>query len=235
VSAEPHKRRLFIAIELPEDLRRHFHQIQSNWPAHPSYPSYPRMAEMKWVRPSALHITLQFLGQTPGERVAELETALLHAVRGKATFNVSLAPVAIVPTPARPRVLWVPIIHSPALHALQAAVIMETAQLGFPPENRAFSPHITLARFKRIARGAAWTDESRSSAGEPTARGPKPESGSGFVAETGPKFAEPLDGYQLPVAQVTLFESRLLSRGAEYVPLARALLEAPALPPGSEG
>lgn len=133
--------RLFVAIELPPEVKEQLTALKAD------------IFGASWVKPPALHLTLRFLGDRIDPiRMTPIKTALA-SVKG-APFPLALRGTGRFPALRRPsgskpaRVLWVGIAEQPALLALQAAVEQALATVDFPPEERAFSPHITLARLK---------------------------------------------------------------------------------------
>lgn len=136
--------RLFIALELPDAVKDQLVDLRGPIPG------------AAWVGRSAFHLTLRFVG----DGIAESEMITLRdglsAVDG-APFTLSLRGAGRFPPGDRrpPRVLWVGISAPPALLTLQAAVERAVVGAGFPPEDRPFSPHLTLARLKNPESGAA--------------------------------------------------------------------------------
>jgi 2'-5' RNA ligase len=130
--------RLFVAIEMPPDIRERI----------TSYVSLlkPRLANARCVRPEGMHITLKFLGNIADEKRQAIESTL-RKVRSP-SFELSLENVGMFPNARSPRVLWVGINSGPELAALAAQVDLALATVGFAREKRAFTPHVTLARFK---------------------------------------------------------------------------------------
>jgi len=101
----------------------------------------------RWTEPAAWHITLQFLGNSSAERLADL-VANLGKVNPQA-LPVQLGGVAFFD---RSRVVFLEVELSPELIALQQKVVQATSHCGFLPEERPYHPHITLARAKRKLR-----------------------------------------------------------------------------------
>ncbi|HCJ09555.1 MAG TPA: RNA 2',3'-cyclic phosphodiesterase [Clostridiales bacterium] len=152
-------------------------------------------ADVKWVSPENLHLTLKFLGDVPPGDVPEVASALELAVGGEAPFRVRLAGLGAFPSLSRPRVVWVGVGEGrERLEALAGRVDERLAEVGFPRERRRFSAHITLGRCR----------SSRNLAELKTA-----------LAErrnyTGPEFT---------VSRVVLFSSVLRPTGPIYTPLA---------------
>ena len=104
------------------------------------------LGSLRWVRPEGVHLTLKFLGETPADRLDAVRTAVAAAARRRAPFRLSLGPAGTFGG-RRPRVLWLAIEGDvEPLRELQSAVERELVAAGFPPEERDYSPHLTLAR-----------------------------------------------------------------------------------------
>ena len=132
--------RLFVAIDLPEAVRDSLRRLQDDLRRHD-------LAGLRWTRPEGVHLTLKFLGETPASSVPAIEGALARAVTGAAPFRLALGAPGTFGSRRGPRVVWVDVEGDlPPLQRLQSAVERELAGAGFPPEQRAFSPHLTLAR-----------------------------------------------------------------------------------------
>ena len=136
--------RLFVAINLPDNLRRAVWETGAPLRAA----SYP----VRWVDAAAIHLTLKFLGNVEEAREPEIVDAVQDAVRGAKPFSLALDGFGAFPTPYRPRVLWVGCEAAPPLELLQDRVERVCADLGFPVEGRPFHPHLTIGRARRDAR-----------------------------------------------------------------------------------
>jgi len=140
VEREDERLRLFVAIDLPEDVRESLGRLQTDLRRHD-------LPGLRWTRPEGVHLTLKFLGETPATSVAAIEGALARAVRGVPSFRLALGAPGTFGGRRGPRVLWVDVEGElQPLQQLQAAVERELAAAGFAPEERGFSPHLTLAR-----------------------------------------------------------------------------------------
>lgn len=135
--------RAFIAIPLPEPLCRQLAQIQQT--LEKQMPA----GSVRWVKPEGIHLTLKFLGDTPEEKIPAIRTALSAVAREAAPCAFTVGDLGCFPNLRRPRVVWVGV-QEPRGHlaALQAAVERAMASLGYPPEGRGFSPHLTLGRVR---------------------------------------------------------------------------------------
>jgi 2'-5' RNA ligase len=91
-----------------------------------------------------LHLTLKFVGEGPDETVEKI-TAALAQIRAN-QFPLDFKGYGFFPTAKSARVFWVGIETGPALSAIAALIDDAVAGLGIPREERAFSPHLTLAR-----------------------------------------------------------------------------------------
>ena len=137
---EPERLRLFVAIDLPEDVRESLGRLQDDLRRHD-------LSGLRWTRPDGVHLTLKFLGETPATSLPAIEGALDRAVRGVPSFRLALGTPGTFGGRRGPRVLWVDVEGElQPLQQLQAAVERELAAAGFAPEERGFSPHLTLAR-----------------------------------------------------------------------------------------
>lgn len=137
--------RLFIALPLPVTVLDELAAVQRRLRA--------AGLPVRWVDPAGVHLTLQFLGEAPETQVPPLLAAL--AALPPAPFSLRLAEIGAFPNLRRPRVIWVGLAGAvAALRDLQRAVLAATAPLGFVPEERPFSPHLTLGRLRSDARPA---------------------------------------------------------------------------------
>jgi 2'-5' RNA ligase len=130
--------RLFIAIEIPENIRTGFASLLKEFRA--------LAPQLKWVRAENLHVTLKFLGETESAKLDALQSAL-SSVRSTAAVELEFRGLGFFPNEKRPRVFWAGMEVSANLKTLAADVDQAAHGLGFPLEERPFTPHLTLARF----------------------------------------------------------------------------------------
>jgi len=138
--------RLFIAINLPEDLLARLtstqRQLQRKLAAHP----------LRWSRPEGIHLTLKFLGDTDPARIPEITDALSRVAAKHAPFELPVGGLGMFPNARRPSVLWVGVAdEAHRLRHLAADVDKALSKLGWQREKRPFSGHLTLARVKKQA------------------------------------------------------------------------------------
>jgi len=130
---------LFIAVPLPDDVKRRLAEAVSA--------AQRDFAFRKWVHPADYHITVKFLGPQDPRLASALRETVAPAVAGFGRFALRLAPPGVFGRPEAPRILWMGVGGDrAALGALQQAVEQAAARLGFPPEQRPYAPHITMAR-----------------------------------------------------------------------------------------
>ena len=99
----------------------------------------------KWLPPQKLHVTLQYLGHPKAEALEALKPKLSEVAKGQAPFSLSLLGAGLFETRRAPAVLWLGVAGElPRLKLLQRAV----ARAAGVEEERAFVPHLTLARGK---------------------------------------------------------------------------------------
>jgi RNA 2',3'-cyclic 3'-phosphodiesterase len=133
--------RSFIAIEIPLSLKSRMEEVQRNL-RHTD-------ADVKWVRPEAIHLTLKFLGSIRQEDVERISHALAPVVAQVESFEVRVQGMGCFPNPRNPRVVWLGVDRGKeALASLQRAIEQKMAELSFPPEDRPFSPHLTMGRVR---------------------------------------------------------------------------------------
>jgi 2'-5' RNA ligase len=141
--------RTFVAIELAPAILERLGDLQSRM--QQDLP--PKL--LRWVRPEGIHLTLVFLGEIQVEQADRVAEALRQACAGHRPFSVSIAGMGCFPNTRRPRVVWVGVDEpSGALARLQRDIEGALEPLGFPPEGRRFSPHLTLGRVKGGGRQA---------------------------------------------------------------------------------
>jgi 2'-5' RNA ligase len=132
--------RLFLAVELPEDVLAELEQAVS--------PLREEFRELGWVGADKRHLTLKFFGDVDPSRVPDITGAMDGvAVRHK-PFVMELGGLGAFPTFRRARVLWIGVEHEARLELLHHDVEVACEQIGYEVEGRAFRPHITLARVR---------------------------------------------------------------------------------------
>ncbi len=173
--------RAFIAIDLPDALHAALTDAQNNFRGV--------CRDARWTRPEGIHLTLKFLGEISDAQTKQVVEAL-NALGSFEPFPVEVKGFGFFPGDNRPRVLWAGVTAPPALADLAGRIETAMEKIGFAREDRAYSPHLTLARFQvprpQTALQAMVTEKSEASLG------------------------------QFAASEFILFESKLLPQGAQY-------------------
>lgn len=136
--------RSFIAISLPAAVQDALGAVSQELA-----PRVPGRA-VTWVRPESMHLSLRFLGDTPLDRLDALFTMLESVGALHQPFTLQLSQLGVFPNERRPRVIWVGLGGDvDAAAALQRDLDAALVPLGWQPEGKPFSPHLTLGRVKR--------------------------------------------------------------------------------------
>jgi RNA 2',3'-cyclic 3'-phosphodiesterase len=105
------------------------------------------LAPLNWSPLENLHITSKFIGAWPDEQLAEL-TRTLESVPAPSSFTLTIARFGFLPNPHRPRVFFAGVQAGPEPAELARRIDDALAPLGVARENRAYTPHLTLARLR---------------------------------------------------------------------------------------
>ena len=172
--------RLFVAVSIP---RSHVDHVQRE-----IAPFRDKATNARWTPPENQHVTLKFLGSTPGDRLAEVERVCGIVAAGHRPASLSFTGTGAFPSRNRVRVLWVGLDDPTSLLPRLAGDLDRGFEpLGFPAESRSFTAHLTLCRF----------------------RIPVPLKGG--LPEVNTDDLEPFE-----VGAIQLFRSRLSPKGARY-------------------
>ena len=131
--------RLFTGIDLPNPIKERLDLLISR---------LRNTAHLKWSPAYNLHITTKFIGEWPQERLQELVSKLC-TVPANERIDIDIRGLGWFPNSRNPRVFWAAVNASPSLATLARATEEACTALGVPAEERAFSPHLTLARIKQ--------------------------------------------------------------------------------------
>ena len=146
------RHRVFVAINLPEEMKRQLASYAEKWPELPA----------KWVRKDNLHITMEFLGNLTDEEIGEVCVAVKNVAEKHSCFSLNINKILYGPpnppsskTSAgqgkMPKMVWAEGEKSQELSGLRADLEASlTDAVKFVPVNRTFAPHITLARISAM-------------------------------------------------------------------------------------
>ena len=134
--------RLFIALLLPDQALQELLRVQGLLRR--------RFRDLKYPSAPQLHMTVKFLGEVPDETVEDITAVLSETAAQFPPFELRLESAGFFPPEGKPRVVWVSGgASSESLFGCARRLETEYSLLGFAPEKRGFTPHITIARAKR--------------------------------------------------------------------------------------
>ena len=189
--------RLFIGVELPDVLKDSVAALASR--VRKDIARAAPDAQVRWVPPSNLHITVWFLGEVREPRVEPLVAALTPPLDAR-SFTLRIGGGGAFPKSGAPRAIWLGLASGrEELVAVHEQLRGRLVPIGFAPEARPYSPHLTIARVKDVRPRDARA--MRGLLGD-------------IVGDIG----------QCDVQRATLFVSRPTRTGAEYEPLRRVRL-----------
>ncbi len=184
--------RTFIAIELPKPVKETLARLEERLKR--------TGADVKWVEPDNIHLTLKFLGEVGEEKLDRIYEAMQKTCADKKTFLTRISGVGAFPRLSSPRTIWAGIDKGEKEIKEIAKDLEEKIQkLGIPKEDRPFSSHITIGR----TRSGLNRDKLIR---ELTAAGDFLNAGL----------------LEFNVGKITLFQSTLTSKGPIYEPLKTA-------------
>ncbi|MDP3731918.1 MAG: RNA 2',3'-cyclic phosphodiesterase [Candidatus Omnitrophota bacterium] len=131
--------RTFIAIELPEEIKGYLRRLQDDLKA--------TQADVKWVAPENIHLTLKFLGEVDDKKLEKVNKIIDDTAKEKNRFQMRISSLGAFPKIDFPRVIWVGVdIGDKEVKGIAEELEDKIAQTGIPKEDRPFSSHITIGR-----------------------------------------------------------------------------------------
>lgn len=193
--------RLFIALDIDDAIRgrltRFLEGVRNFAP------------DARWVKPESLHVTLKFIGEQPDEAVEKIKQALTTI--SATSTEINFRGYGFFPTAKSARVFWIGMEAGSSLVALAAAIDEKMSTLGIPKEERAFSPHLTLAR----AMGGSGSPRRQ--------RGDRPNRAFQHLQEKLSALPAPEFGTMTP-REFFLYQSQLSPKGSKYTKLEKFVL-----------
>ena len=135
--------RAFIAIDLSAEIIQNLDKVIQDLKE-----SMGRVP-IRWVTAKNVHLTIKFLGDVSVANLDLLMEIIQSEVSRHPSFDLSVGELGSFPSNRHPRVIWVGVEAPLELDALHRGIESETARLGYAPEGRPFSPHLTLGRVSR--------------------------------------------------------------------------------------
>ncbi len=194
--------RLFIALDIDDAIRERIARFMDGVRNF--------APDARWVKPESLHVTLKFIGEQPDTAVEQIKQSL--ATIKSSPSEILFRGYGFFPTANSARVFWIGMEAGPQLAALSAAIDEQMPSLGILKEDRAFNPHLTLAR----------------GPGGPGVPGWRKEDGPNRIfqrlQEKLASLPTPEFGTMTP-REFFLYQSQLSPKGSKYTKLARFTLE----------
>ena len=113
-----------------------------------------RITSIRWVPQENLHLTIKFLGNIEEGKVTDIAAALGHRLSPFSRFSINAKGLGVFPERGRPKILWVGLTGK-ELTELATNVESCLLPLGFAPEQRSFTPHLTIGRWRQFDRSPA--------------------------------------------------------------------------------
>ena len=131
--------RTFIAIELPNEIKNSLSRLQEELKAS--------QADVKWVKPENIHLTLKFLGEIDDKKLEKITKIIFDIAKEKNKFQIRISSLGTFPKIDFPRVIWVGVdIGDKETKGIAEELEEKIAKIGIPKEDRPFSSHITIGR-----------------------------------------------------------------------------------------
>jgi len=178
--------RTFIAIELPPEIKDALSRLQRQL--------QNSQADVKWVQPQNIHLTLKFLGERDVKLIEKIMQILQEVTQGQKSFHARISCLGAFPSINSPRIIWVGIdLGDSETKEIAKELEGRISKIGIPKEDRPFSSHITIGRIR------------------------SPKNRDSLIQNLNhlqDKFGE--FTLEFPVTKITLFKSTLSSRGPIY-------------------
>ena len=187
--------RTFIAIELPKTIRDSLAQLEEQLKKSG--------ADVKWVEPQNIHLTLKFLGEIDEQKLDKIAEITKNVASNRKTLYMRISSIGAFPKISTPRIIWVGINEGYSeIKEIAKELEERLVKLGIPKENRPFSSHITLGRTRSALNREKLIQELISAEN---------------ILNT--------ENLEFPVTKITLFRSTLNSSGPIYEVLKAADLK----------
>ncbi|HZK18036.1 MAG TPA: RNA 2',3'-cyclic phosphodiesterase [Clostridia bacterium] len=179
------KIRLFLAVNLPDEVKKNISGLRESLANVP--------LDSTWVKEENLHLTIKFFGEVNVDLVSAIVATIQSATAAIVPFQISFSGLGYFPNSKRPRIFWAGIKGQVnELVDLHKKLELALSPLGFPPEGRSYSPHLTIFRLRS-------------------------QRGVGLLKKVvGKKNKENIELGNLTVNSVELMQSQLTPRGPVY-------------------
>lgn len=187
--------RTFIAIALPQEIKDSLGRLQNQLKTCG--------ADVKWVEPNNIHLTLKFLGDIDDKKLDKIMRILEDTAKNKNPFQMRIFSIGAFPKMNFPRVIWVGVDKGDSeTKQIAEALEEKIAKIGIPKEDRPFSSHITIGRTRSSLNRERLVEDLKTLANN---------------------FGQ--ENLEFAVTKITLFKSTLTPKGPIYEVLKETNLE----------
>lgn len=137
--------RTFIAVDFPLEIKEKIAEITAY------FQTKLPPAQIKWVEPDHMHLTLKFMGETPLDKLVQIKQSIHQVVSGFPSFKIEIKALGMYPNAKRPRVIWLGINDENNLILLHNQLDQALKGEGIKSDRRPLSPHLTIGRVRRNA------------------------------------------------------------------------------------
>jgi 2'-5' RNA ligase len=137
--------RTFIAVDFPIEIKEKIIEITAY------FQSKLPPAQIKWVEPDHMHLTLKFMGETPHDKLVQIKQSIHQVISIFPSFEIEIKALGMYPNNQRPRVIWLGINAENHLILLHNQLDQALKGEGIKSDRRPFSPHLTIGRVRRNA------------------------------------------------------------------------------------
>jgi len=182
--------RTFIAVDFPPETLTKIINIIGY------FKTLTPMDALKWVSAENLHLTIKFIGDIPKDKLVQIRTIIKEALIDKPQFKIGIGGLGMYPNKHNPRVIWLGVTYDQTLRDIHHVLNHSLKSAGIEPDNRDYSPHLTIARIRQRTR-----DETRQD-----------------IGATLSKFKVDSLG-EIKINEIILYQSELTRKGPIYTPL----------------
>jgi RNA 2',3'-cyclic 3'-phosphodiesterase len=138
--------RTFICLEISDSLKTRIEAMQQQFRS--------LGGDVAWVKPGNIHLTLKFLGETAADQLILVQQCCTRVAQNFLSFAYEVGGAGCFPSRKNPRILWVGLQNIPeSLRRVHSELELTLSKEGFPPDDRPFSPHLTIGRLRTPRNG----------------------------------------------------------------------------------
>ena len=195
--------RTFIAIELPKEIKDALASLQKQL--------ITSGADVKWVKPENIHLTLKFLGERDDKKLEKIAAILEEVAKNKNVFAAGISSIGAFPGLSAPRIIWIGIGKGDSeTKEIVRELEEKIALIGIPKETKPFSSHITIGRTRSNLNREKLVQAMNDLAGK------FGQENLALHKSLAGQSADYCSGLEFLVTKITLFKSTLTPKGPIY-------------------